>query len=106
MQIEVTPEGRDGVWLAEKQSVIDFLNKYKEDQIHNFLPGRIMMGADWDKQAVIESVIDAERIAILTGESLKHNLRHALSVIKNNKLLMFDIGDITEDNLNKGERLW
>lgn len=99
MKIKVTPEGRKGVWIAEKDSVVDFLREYEGEQIHNYMPGQIMLGADWDKASVIKKVHDAERLAVLTGESLQHNMRHALSVIVSNELLMFDIGEITESNL-------
>ncbi len=100
MGIKVKPEGREGVWIAKKDSVIDFLQTYEEEQIHNYMPGGwAVMGADWDKKRVIEETQKADRIAILTGESLKHNLMHALAVIVNNKLLMFDIGEITDEQL-------
>ncbi len=108
MGIKVKPEGREGVWIAKKDSVIDFLqtyeeeqiHTYEEEQIHNYMPGGwAVMGADWDKKRVIEETQKADRIAILTGESLKHNLMHALAVIVNNKLLMFDIGEITDEQL-------
>lgn len=100
MKIKVKPEGRDGVWIADKDSVIDFIMNYEQDQIHNFLPnGGMMLGCDFSKSEAVKQVKDAERLAILTGDSLKNNMRHALSVIVNNKLSIFDIGEITEDDL-------
>ena len=60
----------------------------------------MMTGADWDKNSVIEKIKQSERIAILTGISLKNNLRHSLSMIVENKLYMFDIGEITEKDLD------
>jgi len=98
--IKVKPEGRDGVWIADKDSVVDYLLGYESDIIHNFLNnGAICIGADWNKESVIEDVKQADRIAILTGDPQRHNLNHALSVIINNQLKMFDIGEITEDDL-------
>ena len=98
MKLKVKPEGREGVWLAEKEDVVDFLLQYEEDTIHNFIPGcGMMLGADWDKEGVIRKVNEAERIAILTGDPFKSNMRHALSVIADNELFMFDIGDIEND---------
>ena len=99
MKISVTPEGRKGVWIAEKVSVVDFLREYEDSEIHNIMPGKIMLGADWSKASVIKKVQAAERLAVLTGDALRHNMRHALSVIVDNELLMFDIGEITESNL-------
>jgi len=92
-KIKVTPEGRDGIWEADIDSVVDFLLQYEEETIHNFNPGgSIIMGADWSVDSVIEKVKEAERVAVMTGSAFEHNLKHALAVIVNNKLHMFDIG--------------
>ncbi len=100
MKIKVKPEGRDGVWIADKDSVIDFIMNYEHKQIHNFLPnGGMMLGCDLSKREVLKQVKYAERLAILTGDSLNGNMRHALSVIVENKLSIFDIGEITESDL-------
>ena len=102
-KIKVKPEGREGVWLAEKESVVDFLLDYEFDKIHNMIPtGSMMLGADWSKESVIEEVERSERVAIMTGEASKHNLNHSLSVISKNELYIFDIGEITESNLVVG----
>lgn len=100
MKIKVTPEGREGVWTADKDSIVDFLHNYEFEQIHNYTPGRLMLGADWDKDSVIKEAKNSEKIAILTGDSFIHNMRHALALIVDNKLLMFDIGEISECNLS------
>ena len=95
--IKVTPEGRDGIWLPDKDSLIDFLLEYKDDQIHNFIPSSmVIMGADWSKESVIDYVRKSERLAILTGDSMRHNMNHALAAISDNKLYMFDIGDVSD----------
>jgi len=100
MKIKVKPEGREGIWIADKESVVDFLMEYEDDYIHNIIPnGPVMMGADWSKESVVEKVREAERVAILTGDSYRHNLRHALSVIAGNELFMFDIGEISDSDL-------
>ena len=101
MDIRVRPEGREDVYLVEKKDIIKWLKKYREKKIHNFIgAGPMAIGADWDKGSVIEKIKRSDRIAILTGEALKGNLRHALSVIAKNKLYMFDIGEITETDLD------
>lgn len=100
MNIRVTPEGREGVWIADKDSIVDFLIGYEDDVIHNILPsGSLMLGADWSKESVIEKAQQAEQIAILTGNSYRHNLNHALSIISGNELYIFDIGEINESDL-------
>ena len=100
MKIKVTPEGRDGVWLPEKEGLIDFLTGYDSEYIHNFIQGgNVFLGCDWEKQMVIDRVRSADRLAVLTGNSLMRNMRHALSVISGNKLYMFDIGELSEAGL-------
>lgn len=100
MKIRVAPEGRDGVYLCEKNEAVKYVESFPEEQIHNFIMGGpCLLGADWDKESVIEEINRSERIAILTGDALKDNYRHSLSVISNNKLYMFDIGEITDKDL-------
>jgi hypothetical protein len=100
MKIKVKPEGREGIWIPDKESLIDFLVIYEDDSIHNMKPiGSIMLGADHSKESVIEEVKGAERISIMTGSALRHNLNHSLAVITNNELSIFDIGKITESDL-------
>lgn len=101
MKIKVKPEGREGIWLVSKQEIIDFLLNYEYDTIHNYIAGGpAVIGVDWSKKSIIEKINESEMIAILTGEAFKHNLRHALSVIANNELYMFDIGEIQESDLD------
>ena len=104
MKIKVTPEGREGVWNIEKEEAIKAVNNYKDKMIHNFIHnfipgGPAVIGADWQKDSVIETINESERIAVLTGSSLKHNMNHALAVIVKNSLYMFDIGDVKESDL-------
>ncbi len=101
MKFKVKPEGRDGVWLAEEKNVIAWLKSYRKKKIHNFLgdTGAILIGVDWDKKAVVEKLEVSNRVAILTGAAFRRNMRHALSVIAQDSLYMFDIGEITEDDL-------
>ena len=100
MKIKVKPEGRAGVWIPEKESVVDFIKNLEGDTVHNMLPtGGLMLGADYSKKSTIGAINRSERIAILTGDAAKGNLRHALSLITNNELSMFDIGEITRNDL-------
>jgi len=99
MDIRVTPEGRDGVWIPESDDVISFIWSLEFDSIHNYNPNprsSILIGADWSKESVVEKVENAERLAVLTGEAKEGNMNHALAVIQNNELSIFDIGDVTE----------
>ena len=108
MKLKVEPEGREGVWTIEKGDLIEWLNNYPSDKIHNNIEsGSFSLGADWSKGEVVELVEASFRYAILTGNSLLGNRGHALAVIghdqvcnQDEKLYMFDIGPITEDDLN------
>ena len=104
MKIKVKPEGRDGIWMPEKDSLIDFLINYEFDEIHNIVPSNaLILGADHSKESVIEDVKSAEGLALLTGDSYLHNMKHALSVITGNKLSMFDIGEFNESDFEISE---
>jgi len=98
-KIKVSTEGREGIYTATSQDINNWLMEYPEDLIHNYIPGPLMFGADWDKAAVMGHIEGAERIAILTGEARKHNMNHSLAVISNNELKVFDIGEITDQDI-------
>ena len=99
-KIKATPEGRDGVWNVGKADILDWLKQYPENLIHNFIPnGSLMLGCDYTKESVVDEINKSERIAILTGDSLKVNMNHSLSVIVDNKLTIFDIGEITDADI-------
>jgi len=100
MRIKVKPEGRKDIYLPDKKSLKQFIKSKKLKAIHNFKTNSSMLlGADHDVKSVLEDIDNADRIAILTGNKMKQNFNHALSVIKNNQMQMFDIGEITEKNL-------
>jgi len=101
-KIEVIPEGRPGVYVPDRASLLDWVRDYTGDIIHCFVPMQFgVIGTDWDRESVVEAIRNAERLAILTGGAFTNNLKHALSVIVkeggNEKLRMFDIGDVEED---------
>jgi hypothetical protein len=99
-KIRVTPEGREGVWNAEKESLKAFIRATGWEAIHNFTPtGFAMIGADHDVESVLEDIDRAERLGILTDGQERTNLGHALAIIINNRLECFDIGKITRDDL-------
>ena len=98
MKINVTEEGRKGIYIPEKESLIDYIKFKKFEMIHNFIPsGFMMMGADHNVDGVIQDIEDSERLAIFTDHSA--NMGHSLAIIKDNKLECYDIGKITNDNL-------
>jgi hypothetical protein len=105
IKLTVTPEGREGVWLAEKANVVAWIKsqKWQGGQIHNFIDsGALKIGADWPVAKVVAWVNKCERLAILTGDAQRHNMGHALAVITDN-LYMFDIGPIAESDVDIAE---
>ena len=99
MRLKVTPEGREGIYLVTKEDMIEWLEENGLETIHNYIPGQVMIGCDWGLEEVIKEINKSERLGILTGEALQDNMRHALSVISNNQLKIFDIGEIKEEDL-------
>lgn len=102
MPITVTPEGREGVWIPERDSLKKWIIEQDFDAIHNFITSPIAIigadhGVDSDK---------ADRVALLTGESQKGNFGHALALIfvdnpaGDEHLEMYDIGPLTEEQLD------
>lgn len=101
MKIDVTPEGREGIYIPTKESLIAWIKSKKFKYIHNFIPsGSMVIGADHDVKSVIEDIQDADRLGIITGKQRGINFGHALSVIRNERLEMYDIGEVTETDLN------
>jgi hypothetical protein len=101
MKIKVTKEGREGIFIPEKESLIAWIKEQKFEQIHNFIPtANMMLGADHDVESVIKDIEKSDRLAILTGDAQANNLGHALSLIFENKMEMYDIGKITEEDLD------
>jgi len=102
-KIKVTKEGRENIYIPEKESLKAFIKGLSVEEIHIFIQSGdifdILIGADLETKSVLEEIDEADNIAILTGERQKHNFGHALSIIKGDDLRMFDIGEITEKDL-------
>lgn len=101
MKIKVKPEGREDIWIPERGDIKEFIISKDFREIHNFVHGGmgVVIGAHHSVQSVLEDIDVAERLAILTGDVQKQNFKHALSLIIDNKLEMYDIGEITVDDL-------
>lgn len=106
LTITVTPEGREGLWLADRESLKAWIEEQNFEHIHNFIAsGALVVGADHEVPGVLADIDAAERVAVLTGEARMGNLGHALALImpagqgRPERLEMFDIGDVTEADL-------
>lgn len=106
-QIVVTPEGRDGIWLADRTSLKAWIVAQDFESIHNMgtaVPGMVI-GADHGVDSVLADIDSAERVALMTGAAFKANMRHALALIAPadavfpQRLEMYDIGEITDADL-------
>lgn len=100
MKVKVTKEGRDGIYLPDKESLKAWIKEQNFEEIHNFIPSSMMMlGADHSVESVLKDIDEADRLAVLTGDAQSNNLGHALSIIKGEKMEMYDIGKVTEEDL-------
>lgn len=92
MKINVTPEWRPDMYIPNKQSLIEFIRESEQAEIHCMIwVAMMMVWADWHKDSLIKEIEKSERIGILLWNAKKNNLWHALAVITNNELKMFDL---------------
>jgi hypothetical protein len=104
VKIDVEPEGREGMWLPDRASLKEWLAAQNFEAIHNFIAsGPMMLGADHDPSDVLRDIDAGERVAILTGDAQKANLSHALAIILDNKLNMYDVGPISDEDLKTSD---
>ena len=98
MKITASPEGRENIYVPERESLIAWIEAQGFEQIHNFIApqGGLMIGADHDPKGVVNDIRKADRLALTTGDEWKNNMKHALSIIKGNELQVYDIGELTE----------
>ena len=98
VKIKCTEEGRPGIYIPEKESLKEYIKSLGFETIHNFIPsGFMMLGADHDLDSVLQDIDSADRLGIFTNGG--GNMGHALSVIRNEKLECYDIGNLSNDNL-------
>lgn len=97
MKIKAQPEGRDGIYIPDRESLIEWIRAQHFEDIHNLITGGIMLGADHSPESVIADIQKADRLAITTGKHWRENMRHALALIFGRKLELYDIGEITPD---------
>jgi hypothetical protein len=102
MKISVTAEGRDNIFVPDPDSLIAWIEDQGFKHVHNFMvnvtPG-VMVGADHNPKGVMDDIRNADRLALTTGAAWTNNMKHALSIIRNNELQVYDIGELTESDL-------
>lgn len=99
-KIIVKREGREGVYIPDKESLKSYIKNSGMEYIHNIIPnGPMMIGADHALESVLDHIEQADRLAVLTIEASAQNMGHSLAVITGNKLEVYDIGAISEADL-------
>ena len=103
MKLQVKPEGREDIYLPiDKDNLKQFIKSRELKHIHNFIPsGMMMIGADHELKSVLSDIDNAERIAIFTYPNA--NMGYSLALISNNKLECYDVGNITDKDLDVKE---
>lgn len=100
MRIKVKPEGRQDIYIPEKESLKVWIKSKNFEKIHNFIPGSgFILGADHEVEGVLEDIDNAERIALCILSNSTANIGHELSIIADDKLELYDIGKLTEEDL-------
>lgn len=99
MKLKVKREGREGIYIPERKSLKAFIKARKLKQIHNFIAcGPTMVGADHDVESVLKDIDRADRLAVFTDPT--QNMDHSLVLIHRNNLECYDIGKISESELD------
>lgn len=108
LRIAVTPEGREDIWIADRESLKAWIVAQEFEAIHNMatsVPG-MTIGADHSVASVLDDIDGADRVALMTGPMRRHNLNHALALImpadgrRPERLEMYDIDEVTEEHLS------
>jgi hypothetical protein len=99
MKIQVKPEGREGVFLVEREEALKFVTSLEQEKIHNFLGSDFMQfGCNWEKSKVLDFLRDtATSIAILIEPNL--TIGHHLVGLTETKRYGFDVGKLGLDDL-------
>lgn len=95
MKIKVKRSFTEGVFLVEKKEITKYINASKLKNIHVINPNSsLFANYDYTIENALKKIDEADSLAIVTGRAAKNNLDHNLSVVKNDSLLIFNIGDV------------
>lgn len=101
LKIDVSREGREDIFIPSRESLITWLrNKNFKEVPHMHSGNHVMIGTDWSLNETIEMIGKGDKIGLLVGMRATKNMSHSLSVIYMRELHMFDIGAITEEDLD------
>ncbi len=98
MKIKVKRSITDGVFLVDKKEVIKYIKSSDLKSIHVINPNSsLFANYDYTIENALKKIDEADSLAIVAGKASANNLEHNLSVVKNNELLIFNIGDVEKD---------
>jgi hypothetical protein len=89
-KIKVLLEGRENIFIPDKQSLIDFIKAKKLKYVHKMEEACFaFLGCDYSKEEVIQAIFECDRVALLFIDDPIVN--HSLRIIKNNEMKAFDV---------------
>ena len=98
MKIKVKRSITEGVFVVNKEEVTKYIKSLKFKSIHVINPdSSLFVNYDHTVENALIKINEADSLAVLTGNASRNNLEHNLSVVKDNKLLLFDIGNVEKD---------
>lgn len=100
-KLKVKPEGRTNIFLVEHDEIIRYIATRDTTQFHCYedVQRGPLLGCYYQLSETADTIHNADRIAITTGDIYLQNMSHALSVIVDETLYLFDIGMFNGDNL-------
>ena len=102
MKIKVKRSITDGIFIVSKKEITKYIKSLKLKSIHVINPNSSFDNYDYTLENALKKIDEADSLAVLTGSASKNNLEHNLSIVKDDNLLLFDIGGV-EDKLNIAE---
>ena len=98
MKIKVKRSFTEGVFTVDKKEITKYIKDSDLKSIHVINPdSSLFENYDYTIENALEKINDSDSLAILTGKASSNNLEHNLSVVKNDKLLIFNIGNVEKD---------
>ena len=97
MKIKVKRSITEGVFLVDKKEITKYIKESDLESIHVINPNSsLFTNYDYTIENTLKKIDEANSLAIVIGKASRNNLGHNLSVVKDNTLLLFNIGDVEE----------
>ena len=98
MKIKVKRSITEGVFLVKKEEITKYIKASGLKSLHVINPNSsVFTNYDCTIENTLKKIDEADSLAIVTGKASANNLEHNLSVVKNDELLIFNIGDVEKD---------